>query len=43
MANKRNPSQSGDFIMDNLPVLRCIDSETGGLIYPDLPFNFGRK
>ena len=29
------------YTMDNLPVLRCADSETGDLIYPVPPFNFG--
>ena len=31
------------YTMDNLPVLRCIDSETTDLIYFDLPFNPGKQ
>ena len=31
------------YTMDNLPVLRSIDSETVDLIYLDLPFNSGKQ
>ena len=31
------------YTMDNLPVLRCIDSETADLIYLDPPFNSGKQ
>ena len=30
------------YTLDNLPVLRCIDSKTADLIYLDPPFNSGK-
>ena len=44
MTNKRKPNLIRRlYTMDNLPVLRCANSETADLIYLDPSFNLGRK